>query len=899
MKLKNILIFAAVSAIILSGINTAGLTAAASQSRPSLTVDSVSISPSTVTEGDTFRVDVTVGNNETWRLGDIVVSAVPEGGNITASGALTLPAIMLEGLSSSTVSFYFEAAGAGIGQIRFKIERNKELVSELLSTVNIAAAPEPSVQEWYGFEIITELYSPSSKKVSAGDNIRMGIRFANIGADSRNVSASLAYDEKAFKAVTIPLHNLGIMLDRETAYIDFNFTVADNAENGLYRFDLKIEAANSRSFEYVIGITVDNTGVVVPANEPDLKFIDIELPENIKRGEFFTLSAVIENTGAEAREVSAEIKLPAGLESTSHDSVRFASLEPAEKRTVSFELVALEDAARSNWHRITLTASCKDSSDEQYEFMQHTGLNILADEAQLRDLSLSLAPEVPDSVVCNKDFKFIFTIKNNGEKTEENFMAVVNIPAGAVSKTASSFRIPELKAGESISREVTIMALEAAAGKSLVFDIEVFDLKQSAVIFVENLPEEGELGTDLTIENIKIPAFAGSGERFEVLLTAANIGETELRNISFAVTSPAGMIIRGSEQETIKSLAPGERYNFKIEYTAPQTGSGYQAFKAELTAGEIKTTSHFGTVLNSSDLRIESIKSPASVGIERDFSIEVAIKNTGAAAQNVKLSLAPQAGLVGRSQNPVIINRIEAGETVVRTFTFRALASAPDAFVPIAVTLTNGEETIEQVTGTNVINPPEDEKTGQTEKTDMPVVIISRFSYENIESEAAETAETAEPEEYDEYMPGDFGTGFDIFEPSGRIMIESVPAPAFRLPGVSDGGTAQPGGGSARSVQPANIDTHAVFGGSSFMFTLEIMNMHREVAVRDLKITITSDPRATQPGGIFNPKAGSNTFFVEHLGPGATAEESIELLVRSDAVPDSYGLTVSLSYRNE
>ena len=71
--------------------------------------------------------------------------------------------------------------------------------------------------------------------------------------------------------------------------------------------------------------------------------------------------------------------------------------------------------------------------------------------------------------------------------------------------------------------------------------------------------------------------------------------------------------------------------------------------------------------------------------------------------------------------------------------------------------------------------------------------------------------------------------------------------------------------------------------------------------MRDLKITISSAPTTNpnQSGGVFNPKAGSNTFFIEMLNPGETIERSIELLVRADAEPDSYGLLISMSYRNE
>jgi hypothetical protein len=153
-----------------------------------------------------------------------------------------------------------------------------------------------------------------------------------------------------------------------------------------------------------------------------------------------------------------------------------------------------------------------------------------------------------------------------------------------------------------------------------------------------------------------------------------------------------------------------------------------------------------------------------------------------------------------------------------------ATESSPDGYAPINITLSHGDEQITQYSGTIVNNPPktDEEKTDEEEKGDIPVVIISRFSYKS------------------------------DFE-----------------------------------------DVSAVYGGQTFDFSLELLNTHKKLALKDLKITFS------QENGIFNPKSGSNTFFVEWLEPGETVEINIPLLVKSDADPDSYGLTISLSYKSE
>jgi hypothetical protein len=274
--------------------------------------------------------------------------------------------------------------------------------------------------------------------------------------------------------------------------------------------------------------------------------------------------------------------------------------------------------------------------------------------------------------------------------------------------------------------------------------------------------------------------------------------------------------------------------------------------------------------------------------------VEVAIKNTGADAHDITLVLAPQTAtdLVNKSLSQIKIDSIKKGETVVKAFSFAATADARNGYSTITVTLAKGAEQLEQqFSGINIINPKKEEDKPPG-KLDVPVVIISRFSYENIDDTGSAPADNQSG-----FAPEPDDSGEIFFSPTGRIIAMpessiSVPMPDGSMPGGSSGG-------SSTVVTPSNIESNAVFGGKSFIFSFELLNTHKSVAVRDLKITISSLGRGTQQGGIFTPKSGSNTFFIEYLGPGETIEQNLPLLVKSDAAPDSYGLTISMSYKNE
>lgn len=87
----------------------------------------------------------------------------------------------------------------------------------------------------------------------------------------------------------------------------------------------------------------------------------------------------------------------------------------------------------------------------------------------------------------------------------------------------------------------------------------------------------------------------------------------------------------------------------------------------------------------------------------------------------------------------------------------------------------------------------------------------------------------------------------------------------------------------------------SVEGGKIFRLTLSLKNTSSFAAIENLKMTVSSAPDETT-GGVFTPASSSNTFFIANVGAGQIFTEAIDLLVKADAPPKSYGLEVAVSY---
>lgn len=96
-------------------------------------------------------------------------------------------------------------------------------------------------------------------------------------------------------------------------------------------------------------------------------------------------------------------------------------------------------------------------------------------------------------------------------------------------------------------------------------------------------------------------------------------------------------------------------------------------------------------------------------------------------------------------------------------------------------------------------------------------------------------------------------------------------------------------------MQSYSFGESSVVGGETFPLSLNVKNTSSTSSIENVKMTIESAPDETT-GGVFTPANSSNTFFIAKVPAGGVFSEQIDMLVKADAAPKSYGLQVKFSY---
>jgi hypothetical protein len=875
-------------------------------------IENISLSRSTVQSGDMITATVTVRNNNSFRVNNIQIKdeyILP-----LQSMSLSHLPVNLEraGTDGDTRTFTFnykagEVSSSMSGQIRFVVSaENMPPVHRTSQSVTINAVPEPLPPPTPYFDVT--MTTAQSRRVAAGDTVRITLMVRPMHSDALNTSAAIISTHGGVTPMSPVSVNLGTVHAGMSRRVDFDLLIEREARTGYTQIDIQISSPNIENKTVAAGFIVERGE---SEQIPDIKIISAQLPETVGRGESFEIKAVVENTGGDAENVRATMSAPSGIVNTSPNIIQIGSLKQNERREIVFDVFATNSAAEF-YNLIPITIDYTDSGGSDHKITQHVGFNVIGDSDEIRDFIIEA--NIPPAVRPGADFTVSVTVTNNGTNARNLLLKTLSQLTGVENRTNNIIMIPELKSGESITREITFHAEDSTAGRYCSFEIELTGSDLAVAVRQFAGTAVAELNRPrVIIDDIKIPQSVNVGDTFSVDVVFRNNGGAAAENIILTVNSPAGILNRTANTVRTDSLASGGVQTRTFTFFVSQNAEyGYNPFTVEVSdaLGE-KTNQFFGTAVNSSDLTITSVSVPGNIGINTDFIVDVSIRNTGADAANITLALAAQGGLINKTANTVRIDNIRSGETVTRSFTFMAPGSAPNGYAPIDITLTHGGDSVRQFSGIFVRNPQNDNNAD--ERNDVPVVIINRFSYTSVEDDIPEIPEI--PDNGHEFWgePGmDFDGGFvfdfndggfgmteremfrdtSVVRESGRGVIsggEIIIGGSRPMPGMSDGMQ----GGTANAPNRTARDIDAVFGGKSFIFTLELLNTHRTAPVRDLKVTISQDK------GIFNPKAGSNTFFVEWLNPGETTEIEIELLVKPDADPDSYGITVVMSYRNE
>ena len=904
-----------------------------------ITISSINM-PGSVRSGERLEVFVTVKNNTSYKINNIMIST-----RNSSSGAISLTTseeveINIEANSSVTVSFIFNVSGAeNIYDIIFTVAYSG---IEITSTrrISVISSPKQNEPQEPYFEVVNELHL---NKVAIGNNIKISFRFANTGATATGVTIEItANPDKGVKQILTaessnPKIVIGTMATGHSYNCYYEFSTTSVAEPILQEFTITVKADSGNVLSYPIYVMLEKNTDNNITKTPNINIFSTDLPEAVKIGDKFIIKAVLENTGTDAKNITAALTFPTGIDNYSPLEITIDSMKQGEKKEVAFEAFVTE-LAETKYNSFILNVKYNKTADNEVKYGHPIGLLVLEKEKKEEAVSnLKITAKIPASVKPGENFKVSVTVKNNGAD-EKNFFIKIEPPAGIANKSAFNFKIEELKSGESITKEATFAAKDEIAGKYCLFGVVLYKKQTGTtdIILADQYTGTNVANIELPkiiIDSVKFPQNVGVGDNLKIEVTVMNAGAADAENVKLAVTTnQAGILNTTADKITVDSIKKGKKetrtFTFKVEKGVKY---GYNPFNFEVSypvkseTGVESVNQYFGVTVISSNLRIESVRLPSSTGVNRDFSVEVTIKNTGADTTDVLLTLTQQGGLKYKSSNVAKIDVIKSGETVTRSFTFMAPANAPDGYASIDVALTHGDDApITYYSGLNIINPPKkEEESKPEEKHDVPVVIISN-SYITVDNdEPADNNGNNDFNDFNDYNDYDESYGDkninsggidfgmpEVITPRGEsdvfaktsVIITPMPETSPARPGNSykpdyseDGSSGVYPDSSAAIPPPSSPvkDKNAVYGGKTFIFTIELLNTHRSVSVKDLKITIS------QEKGIFNPKSGSNTFFVEWLRPGETVEQSIELLVKSDADPDSYGITISLSYKSE
>lgn len=136
---------------------------------------------------------------------------------------------------------------------------------------------------------------------------------------------------------------------------------------------------------------------------------------------------------------------------------------------------------------------------------------------------------------------------------------------------------------------------------------------------------------------------------------------------------------------------------------------------------------------------------------------------------------------------------------------------------------------------------------------------------------------------------------------TGAQSKASIFIPCSGKPEESSGGGGESGTDSTLTPQVI-IESYSygeessVVGGSNFTLSMTLRNTSATIPIENVKMVISSAPDETT-GGVFTPANSSNSFYIDRVAPGETFTESIELTVKADASPKSYGINIELDFQ--
>lgn len=466
-------------------------------------------------------------------------------------------------------------------------------------------------------------------------------------------------------------------------------------------------------------------------------------------------------------------------------------------------------------------------------------------ETEKEPAQLTIDNITMENAIKGSDTELSFIIKNEGEITARNTYFSIEgydtagIIPGYSKLTQEVGNDGKLQSGGTyhVKLPVTIASSATAGNKTLTVKFEYKNVdgeafEQTAKIYVN--VEDNEKAPKIEIESVKYASELKTGDKFNLVVTLRNVGESLANNIE--ITLDGLGVTSFIQNYTTEKISAGElQRNGKVDVKIPLIVS------KEATGGlkklDVKVDYKDGGNVDYKATTAVYLDVTAADGVTAEGKPNIVVNNVAQSPNTPNAGARVDVSFDLENKSKIDITEIKLGITNLTANNFSPVKLEPYQY-------------IEKLAG------------GKKARITIPLTISNAIpeGMNNIE------------------------ISYEYKDSNGKEWTDK--ATLYVLDIMNNASASKP----KLMISNFTTDIEELRAGSVFNFIYEIKNTHSNINAKNIKITVS------QAENIFSVTKGSNTSYITRIGAGEVVENSIELKVKSDATTKAYPIEITIEY---
>ena len=403
---------------------------------------------------------------------------------------------------------------------------------------------------------------------------------------------------------------------------------------------------------------------------------------------------------------------------------------------------------------IVIRAGSSLSANETY------GLEVYGTETIDYTLSAKTSSDFTDTLTVDKKENIIV-------KTGETQSVKVNITNKAdftINAAEATLKLSSSVEGLKIKTDkTTVKNIKTKETKAATFSVSVDEDVKAGVypatlsVLGNSYPINLQVDSNVVPSTLEVSAVEDKvftpGVAQKINFSIKNVGDRAAKNVRLEVVNSENVsIVGGSNVKNIGVIASkaSEKADFTLKVPAsvktPTVPIALKLTYLSSTAEKAEDTQYIylNTTASaaSSEVVISNVTAPTTTfGVDQNFNIKFNVSSKGV-AENLKISVTGDEGIVPKSQNLFFIDKLNKGETKQFNVTMAATAAAVSSAHAIEIKVEYGEGpiTVTQYGSVNITNPKKDKEQEGDDKNlkNKPIVIVGQYAVNPVVVKAGE-----------------------------------------------------------------------------------------------------------------------------------------------------------------